>query len=88
VHFLLTGQRRQFLSLFGVGAERPFAVDVLARFQGVLREHIVRRHAHGHQRGFDLGVRVHRFVVAIGPRHAVLVGRCLPPCPRARLQTA
>ena len=70
-------QRREFFGLFGIRAERPFAVDVLARFNGVFAKLIVRRHAHRDQHGFDLPVGVQRLVVAVRARHAELIGRRL-----------
>ncbi|MNC88025.1 hypothetical protein D3C83_38060 [compost metagenome] len=47
---------------------------MLARFERVFCKDVVRRHPHRHERRFDLRVGVHRLVVAVGARHAELLG--------------
>ena len=69
----LCGERRKLFGFLGVGAERPFAVDVLARLQGRLGERVMRRDPDGNQGRFHLGVGAHRLHVAVGARDAVLV---------------
>ena len=76
-HIFLARQRREFFGLFRIRAEGPFAVDVLARFNGVFAKLIVRRHAHRDQHGFDLRIGVQRLVVAVRAPHAELIGRRL-----------
>ncbi len=70
-------ERRHVLGLLRVRAERPLAVDMLARVESGLRESEVRRHAHGDERSLHLRVGAHLADVAIGALHAILVGRRL-----------
>ena len=46
---------------------------MLARFDGVFRQHVMRRHAHRHQRRFDRRIGVHGFVVAVGAFDSVFL---------------
>jgi hypothetical protein len=50
---------------------------MFARFNGVFRKLIVRRHAHRDDHGFHPLIGVQRLVAAVGAFHAELIGGCL-----------
>jgi hypothetical protein len=49
---------------------------MLARFERVFGERIVRRHAHGDGDGLNFRIGIQSIVVAVGARNTELIGGC------------